>query len=177
MNFLKHYYEQIVTYDLLNKFQYQNIKQLPKLQKIILYFTFKKFNINDLISALMLLEFISFKKSIILKSNKFNAVLKIKKGTPIGCKVILTKRFMYLFLTKLIMNIFPNLKELLIFNVNNKNFKTLSFKIENVMIFKELEQNYKFFKNLSNLHIVLITNSNTFKEFLFLLKSFKIFIQ
>ena len=57
-----------------------------------------------------------------------------------------------------------------------KNFTTnnlFSIKINNILIFKELEQNYQFFKNLSSLNINVKTTNCTFQEFIFLIHSYK----
>ena len=43
------------------------------------------------------------------------------------------------------------------------------------MVFKEMEDYYKYFKDISKLNISLITTSKNSTEFLFLLKSFKIY--
>jgi len=59
---------------------------------------------------LIALELISKKKSLILLSKKSNILLKIRKGNPIGCKVILQKIEMNLFFFRLISEIFPNIK-------------------------------------------------------------------
>lgn len=97
MKFLKNYNENIVKYDLINKFEYTTINNLPKIKKIILSFNFKKFDFKLLISALIALEIISLQKCSLLKAKKFNISLKIRKGNPIGCKVILRKNNMRFF--------------------------------------------------------------------------------
>jgi ribosomal protein L5 len=51
MYFLKNYYQSVIQYDLVNKFQYENLQNLPKLQKIVLNFQHKDF--KNLASSLL----------------------------------------------------------------------------------------------------------------------------
>ena len=171
MNFFEYYYKSVVKYDLINKFNYINTKQLPEIKKIVLYFSFKKVNINVLISALLALQLLSMKNGKVLKAKNFNTSLKIRKGQPIGCKVLLMKNHMYFFLYKLLTDI-KNLEP----NCTSKT-ATLSFTIGNLMQFTELQQNYKVFKDLLKLNISCVTTAKTFNEFIFLIKSFKINIK
>ena len=101
MNFPQLYYKRIIRYDLLNNFLFINQKKISKIKKITLNFGYKKSNFKQLIAGLLALEFISFKRGKLTKSNQINIILKIKKGTPVGCKVVLRKNFMYLFYLKL----------------------------------------------------------------------------
>ena len=68
MYLINDYYNNIVKYDLINKFYYQNITQLPKIKKIILTFNFKKQTLKNLMSSLIALELISTQKPIFVKS-------------------------------------------------------------------------------------------------------------
>lgn len=174
MHFLENYYNNIIKYDLINKFNYKDIKQIPKLQKIVLYFNFKKFNINNIISCLTLFQLITLKKGTLIKSRKFNAALKIRKGNPIGCKITLKKKTMYFFFYKLLIRIFSNPKHFEGLETKYSNFDAFSFKIKNVMIFEGLENHFRYFKDLDGLDVFITTNSKTFEEFIFLFKSFKI---
>ena len=179
MNYFKNYYENIVQYDLINKFQYKNINKLPKLHKVVLTFGYKKSNLKQLIISLVALELISAQKPVFTTSKVSNVTLKIRKGNPVGCKITLRKNKLNIFLVKLINKFFCDTK--LVQNngkINDTNISfspTLTFKLKNNLIFSELEIHYQIFKNLSNLNIILITNSKTSSEFLFLLKSHKIF--
>lgn len=168
MHFLKQYTENVVKYDLINKFQYKIITKLPNLHFITLDFKLKRWDIKVLISSLAALELITLQKGILTKSNVSNISLKIRKGQPVGCKVTLRKNKMNIFLFKILNKILTNsvLK-------NNRINNLFSIKINNILIFKELEQNYQFFKNLSSLNINIKTTDCTFKEFVFLINSYK----
>jgi large subunit ribosomal protein L5 len=176
MYFLKNYYQSVIQYDLINKFQYKNLQNLPKLEKIVLHFSYKNPNIKILASSLLSLELITTKRGTLTTTKKSHILLKLRKGNPIGCKVILKKTLMYRFFTKLLVDIFPQMKEFKKFDLRSPLLQppTFSYQLKNVFIFLELEQNYNLFSNLSNLNITIVTNTKTQKELLFLLNSFKL---
>jgi len=172
MIFIKNYIEYIVNYDLLNKFKYNSIVNIPQLKKIYLNFKCKTSLLKYLLSSLIALELISSKKSVLTYAKKANIQFKLKKGSPVGCTVILRKKLMYLFLSELLVTIFPK-----IFKSTNfylKKIKVFSFKIRNPLIFDELEKRYSYFNKLTSLNITIVSNSKNKKEFIFLLNSFKI---
>jgi large subunit ribosomal protein L5 len=98
--------------------------------------------------------------------------LKIRKGQPIGCKVIIRGEKMRLFLTKLINKI--TLKRSSTKSKARFEHNIFSFKISNVLIFNELEKNYQFFKNLKGLDISFVTTKSCYESFIFLMRSYKI---
>jgi large subunit ribosomal protein L5 len=175
MYFLGNYYQSVIQYDLINKFQYKNLQNLPKLQKIVLNFGYKNPNIKILASSLLSLELITTKRGTLTIANNSYLLLKLRKGNPVGCKVILKKTLMYHFFTKLLVDIFPQMKEFKEFDLRSPHLQppTFSYQLKNAYIFLELEQNYNLFSNLSNLNITIVTNTKTQKELLFLLNSFK----
>lgn len=173
MHFLEYYYKNVIKYDLINKFSYKNINELPKIKKIILNFGNKNTKIKTFTTALLALKLVTKKLGIITKTKKPNLFLKIQKGKPAGCKVILKKHLMYSFLNKILMEITPNIKNFLIFKTKYKNITNFSFDLDNKKLkFVELTEHYHLSKTLSNLNITIVTNSKTSKELFFLLRSF-----
>lgn len=172
MHFLEHYYNSIVKYNLIYKFNYKNLKNVPKLKKIILNFGCKTSDLKILASSLLALQLITGKKGDLTLSSQSNIVLKIRKGNPVGCKIVLTKKMMYKFFTKLINEILPKLKNKLLVN-KHQTFNTLTCNFNHVLIFKELEKNYVIYNFLKNIQITFITNTKTTEELFFLLNSFK----
>ena len=172
MHFLEYYNKNIVQYDLINKFIYKKLKALPKLKFIVVQFCFKKYELKNLITSFVALRFITNKKGSIIKSKTTNISLKIRKGHPIGCKVILKHTRMNQFLEKLINN-FSISNKITAFNRNENNL--FSFKIKNILNFSELEKNYRFFNRLNNpLNINIVMDVANYEQFNFLLKSYKI---
>jgi len=166
------YIENVINYDLVNKFKYNSIKNIPKIQKIYLNFNCKTTLLKFLLSSLVALELISLQKSIFTYTKTSNILFKVKKGSPVGCTVVLRKNNMEWFLTELLTNIFPKLESTNKLNI--KKCHIFSFKIKNPLIFQELEKRYQFFNNLTNLNITIVTNSQTKNELKFLLHAFKI---
>lgn len=173
MKFLNFYNENIVKYDLINKFNFTNINNIPKFQKITLSFNFNKYDFKLLVSALIALEIISLQKCNLLKSKTSNISLKIRKGNPIGCKVTLRKINMQLFFFKLLNNI-SLLKKNKLTMFKNLNINNITLKFNNTLMFTELEKNYQFFKKLPGLNLTISVNSSTNNFILFLLKSYKL---
>lgn len=178
MFFFKTYFDKIVQYDLVNTFFYRNVIEIPKLERIILNFGYQKSNFKYFISSLLALEFISSKKGKITKSTRLNVILKIKKGDPVGCKVVLEKNAMYSFYIKLVTSLFSKVKQLQASQLQQdfNGTKSISFQLKNPLLFTELENQFQFFKNLPKLDITLVTTSKSQKELFFLLKSTKFFL-
>mgnify|MGYP001026044553 FL=1 len=178
MFFFEVYFHDIVKYDLINTFFCQNIAKIPKLKKIILNFGYQKSNFKYLITSLLALEFVSSKKGKITKSKHINVFLKIKKGNPVGCKVVLKKSAMNFFYIKLKTSIFPKTKQSkTLQGPQDLNLvKSVSFQIKNPLLFTELENQFQFFKDVPQLDVTLLTSSNSQKELFFLLKSVKFFL-
>lgn len=178
MFFFERYFHTIIKYDLINTFFYQDLIKIPKLEKIILNFGYKNPNFRYIISSLLALEFISLKKGKITKSKDLNVFLKIKKGNPVGCKIILNKKSMYFFYLKLIIFILSKAKQSQKSRLHwrLKLNKSLSFQLKNPLLFAELENHFQFFKNISQLDVTLITDSKCQKELIFLFKSIKFFL-
>ena len=173
---LKRYNINFLKYDLINKFNYSKTNDIPKLVKIVLTFSSKSFELKKLASTLLALKLITNKNGTLTVSKKPNILLKIRKGNPVGCKIVLTKELMYKFLEKLIVNILPKMKNVI--NIkSNRNINCLNINLSNPLIFKELEKNYFLFNSLKNLQITIIFNSKSPTELLFLLNSFKLLVK
>jgi ribosomal protein L5 len=178
MIFSNTYFHKVIKYDIINTFKYQNLDQLPELNKIVLNFGYSKSNLKYLISGLLALEFVSSKKGKLTKAKNLNLLLKIKKGNPTGCKVILRKNYMYLFYFKLITSSFSKIKhsQLPQFPHYLETFKSLSYQLKSPLFFAELESQFQFFRHIPSLDITLCTNAQSQKELFFLLKSIKFII-
>jgi large subunit ribosomal protein L5 len=152
MQIFEYYYTNIIRYDLINKFYYNNHKQIPKVIKIVLNFNCNSVNIKRLISSMVALELITNQKSVILTSKKANISLKLRKGNPIGCKVTLKKKNMNIFFFRLISEIFPNIKLFEGFiNKKSKN-KSNSFSFKIVKLY--LLQNWKNIINFLKIYLI-----------------------
>ena len=175
MHTLNHFYAKTLKFDLLNKFYYTNLKKLPKLKKIILNFNCKTTDLKTLSTHLLALELVTHQKGVLTVSKHPNLFLKIRKGNPIGCKVILKKTSVLKFLSKSLNEIFPKTKNFDAVIVDRKKKDTnFSFAIKDNLNFPELSENYYLFNDLSDLNLSIVTTAKTKKETTFLLKSLQI---
>jgi len=172
MHFLDYFQSKTLKHDLLNKFYYKNINDLPKLEKIILNFGCKTNDLKQLSIAILALELVTNQKGILTNSKKSNILLKVRKGNPVGCKVTLQKKGVVRFLEKILFEIFPKIKNFNGLTVSRQIKKnSFSYELHNTLSFSELEEHYYLFNNLPKLDITIITKTKTKEEFLFILKS------
>lgn len=175
MNFLDQFHFKTLKYDLANKFHYNKTFELPIIKKVILNFGCKTANIRNLSANLLALELISDQKCKLTLAKKSTIKLKIRKGTPVGCKVTLRKAVLFNFLSRTLHEILPNIKifERLILSRNIKK-NAFSYEIPETFNFTGLEKNYNLFSNLPKLRITIITSSNRKEELIFILKSLQL---
>ena len=173
-SFIQHYLKDIVEYDLSTKFFYKNIKDIPVFEKVILCFHYKNPNYKQILNSILVLNIISNQNnSVLLTLKKSNIVLKLRSGSPVGCKVVLRKIKMLEFLFNFILTILPQDKSFEGVVVNTKLNNTISFDFKSLFIFNSLKNHYILIKDLSNLSVNVTTSSKNLPEFLFLLKSLK----
>lgn len=173
MNFLQKYNEKIIKYDLINKFPYNNNKEIPIIKNITLNFGCKNFNIQKFAITLLALEILTAKKGALSISKSANVLLKIQKGQPAGCKVVLRKNEIDIFLVRLHLEILPKLRNFLGFHLQMKT-STFSFQLlRNEIMLPEFESQYPLFRDLPNLDVYILTSAKNFKELKFLATSLK----
>ena len=177
MKLINNYFNTVIKYDYLTKFNKKINIYSPKVNKIVLTFDLKNSINTDLISSYLALELITKQKPYILlnkSSNKIN--LKIKSGVPTGCKVTLRKKPMNNFLFSMFLNKFPSEtnfdKFLHIGNDTQQN--NVHYSYNNISSFSFINDNYNLFKYLNKLNISLITNSKESNVTLFITNALKI---
>jgi len=104
MSKLKTYYKKEVVPRLIQTFKYDNIMQVPKLDKIVLNMGLGEavHNIKLLDSAVAELKTIAGQRPVITRAKKSVAAFKLRAGMPIGCMVTLRRNRMYDFYDKLV---------------------------------------------------------------------------
>lgn len=90
MNRLLEKYKSEVVAALTQKFSYKNVMQVPKLEKVVINIACGDSvgNSKALESAINDLTTISGQKPIVTRAKKSLAAWKLRKGMPIGCKVV-----------------------------------------------------------------------------------------
>ena len=92
----KEIYQQKVIPALMKRFDYKNVMQVPRLEKIVINMGLGEAiqNIKILDSAVQEMTSITGQKPVITKAKKSIAQFKLRKGVPIGCMVTLRKERM-----------------------------------------------------------------------------------
>lgn len=168
MRFINNFYFKSVKYHFINKFVCKNVETLPKLKNITLNFHSKQVSIKKVLGGLLFFELIVNQKGILTKTKNAIISVKIRKGNPIGCKLILKKQNLLKTCHAICTNFSLQQK-----NLNNKN--NVSFKIVNPLKTLELEKHYYFFNNLPMLNVTITATTNTCKEISILFKLLKFF--
>ena len=82
---------------------------------------------------------------------------------------------MHIFLSKILLIIFPSIKLFngVIFKKSIEQPKSFSFCLDDVLVFPELLHQYELFKNMPKLDISIVTNCSSLEELKVLLTSFR----
>lgn len=169
MLLLHYYYFNVIKQDLLTKFIYENVLEIPSLNKIVLNFGLSQSTLRSLLPALAALSLISSQKSSLVASKHSSLRLKVKGGVVVGCKIDLRGKEMFAFLEKLIFYVVPRLKD---FKPTFSNHN-LFFKIDNLFLFKEIEKEYDYFQELPNLSVNINLKAKNSAEVRSILSAFK----
>lgn len=165
MSYLKSHYEQNIAPKLMESFEYKNVMQVPKLDKVVLNMGIGEaiHNIKLLDSAKEELKSIAGQQPVIRRAKKSIAAFKLREGMPIGCMVTLRRIRMYDFYYKLVNIALPRVRDFKGLPVKgfdgNGNY-TLGIKEH--IIFPEID--YDKIDRIKGLNITVVTTANTDEE-------------
>ena len=165
MSTLKDYYNSTVAPAMMKKFNYENVMQIPKLDKVVVNVAAGEAKENaKVIDAIMTdLAAITGQKPVVCRSNKSVANFKLREGMPIGVKVTLRGEKMYEFVYKLFNVSFPRVRDFRGINGNSFDGKgNYSTGIKEQLIFPELE--YDKIDKVRGMDINFITTAQTDEE-------------
>ena len=162
---LQEKYEKEIVSAMMDKFQYKNIMEVPRLEKIIINMGVgeAKENQKVLESAVNDLTLIAGQKPVITKTRKAVANFKIRANMPIGCKVTLRRARMYEFADKLMSIALPRVRDFR--GVSSKSFDgrgNYSLGIKEQLIFPEIE--YDKVDKVRGMDIIFVTTAKTDEE-------------
>ena len=102
-----------VVKGLVDKFQYKNVNEIPKVEKVIINMGVGEAvaNAKALETAVSELVTIAGQKPVVTKAKKSIAAFKLRAGMPIGAKVTLRGDRMYYFLDKLMNVALPRVRD------------------------------------------------------------------
>ena len=161
----KEMYKTEVVPALIKKFNYKNIMEVPKLDKIVINMGVgeAKENPKALESAVSDLTIISGQKPIITKAKKSIANFKLREGMAIGCKVTLRGEKMYDFADRLISLALPRVRDFR--GVNGNSFDgrgNYALGIKEQLIFPEIS--YDKIDKVRGMDIMFVTTAKTDEE-------------
>ena len=162
---LKEMYNNEIVDAMTKKFGYQNIMQVPKLEKIVVNMGVgeAKENSKILDSAIADLEKITGQKAVTTKAKNSVANFKIREGMPIGCKVTLRGEKMYEFLDRLVNLALPRVRDFRGVNPNAFDGRgNYALGIKEQLIFPEIE--YDKVDKGRGMDIIVVTTAETDEE-------------
>ena len=165
MSTLKDYYTSTVAPAMMKKFGYQNVMQIPKLDKVVVNVAAGEAKDNaKVIDAIMNdLSLITGQKPVVCRAKKSVANFKLREGMPIGVKVTLRGEKMYEFVYKLFNVSFPRVRDFRGINGNSFDGKgNYSTGIKEQLIFPEIE--YDKIDKVRGMDINFITTAQTDEE-------------
>ena len=135
-------YKSEVIPAMTKKFNYKNVMQVPKLDKIVINMAVGDAvgNAKILDSAIADLTAIAGQKPVITRAHKSLAAWKLRKGMPIGCKVTLRGQRMFDFLDKFMNIALPRVRDFR--GVNRNSFDgrgNYSIGVKEQLIFPEID--------------------------------------
>jgi large subunit ribosomal protein L5 len=158
-------YKQEMIPKLMERFQYKNIMQVPKVDRVILNIGAGEAvqNPKALDGAVNDLSIITGQKPVITRAKKSIAGFKLREGMAIGCKVTLRGERMYEFLDRLINLALPRVRDFR--GVSPQAFDgrgNYSLGIKEQTIFPEIE--YDKIDKIRGMEVVIVTTAHSDEE-------------
>ena len=170
---LKEYYISTVRDELQKKFEYKNVMQIPKIEKIVVNMGVGEAaqDSKAIEGAVADLRIITGQQPVISRARKSIANFKVRQGMPIGCKVTLRGDRMYEFLDRLIATAIPRIRDF-------RGIKATSFDghgnfsmgVTEQLIFPEID--YDKIDRTRGMDITIVTTAVTDEEGKALLDAF-----
>ena len=162
---LKDKYRAEVVPALQQKFNYKNVMEIPRLEKVVINMGLGdcKDNAKALETAVAELTIIAGQKPMVTKSKKNIANFKLRAGMNLGAKVTLRGDRMYEFAAKLVSIVLPRVRDFR--GVSAKAFDgrgNYSLGVREQLIFPEIE--YDKVEKIRGMEMVFVTTAKTDEE-------------
>jgi len=171
--FQEHYKEKVVG-DLMTKFGYKSVMEVPRITKITL-----NMGLGDAVNDKKIIENavgdltkVAGQKPVVTKARKAIAGFKIRQGYPIGAMVTLRGARMYEFLDRFVTVALPRVRDFR--GISGKAFDgrcNYNIGVKEQIIFPEIE--YDKIDSLRGLNISITTTAKSDDEAKALLAAFK----
>ncbi|MBI1362364.1 MAG: 50S ribosomal protein L5 [Proteobacteria bacterium] len=169
----KEFYRDQVRKQMQDQFKYENVMQMPKLEKIVVNMGVGKAPDDKKIleGAVSDMTLITGQRPIVTRAKKSIAAFKLREGMPVGCKVTLRGNHMYEFLDRLITIALPRVRDFE--GVSDKSFDgsgNYAMGIKEQLIFPEID--YDKTDTIRGMDIIICTTAKTNDEARALLAAF-----
>ena len=160
----KRYLDEIAP-SLKEKFGYENVMQIPHLEKVIINMGLgsDKDNPKGIEAAVKELTTIAGQKAVVTRAKKSVANFKVRQGMTIGAKVTLRGDRMYYFVDKLMNIVLPRVRDFR--GVSDKAFDgrgNYALGLKEQLIFPEI--NYDDVDKVRGMNVVFVTSATTDEE-------------
>jgi large subunit ribosomal protein L5 len=170
---LKQFYREKVVPDMMAKFGYKSVMQVPRIEKITL-----NMGVSEAVGDKKILENamgdmarIAGQKPVSTKARKAIAGFKLREDLPIGCKVTLRRERMYEFLDRLVSVVLPRVRDFR--GISRTAFDgqgNYSLGLSEQLVFPEL--NPDKYTRPQGMNITIVTTAKTNDDALLLLELF-----
>lgn len=162
---LQEKYTNEVVPALMEKFHYDNVMQVPKLDKIVINCAVGEAKDNSKImeEAVREITEITGQKPIVIKAKKSIANFKVREGQVVACKVTLRRKKMYDFFEKFTSIALPRVRDF--HGVSDTSFDgrgNYATGVKEQLIFPEI--NYDEVESIIGMDIIINTTAKTDEE-------------
>ena len=162
---LKDTYKNTVFSALMDQFKYDNVMEVPKLEKVTINMGLgeAKENAKIMESAVEEIGLITGQRPVVTRARKSIANFKVRQGMPVGAKVTLRGGNMYTFIDKLFNIALPRVRDFKGVSKNSFDGRgNYSMGIKEQLIFPEI--NYDKVDTIKGMNIVFTTTAKTDEE-------------
>jgi len=173
MTRLQEQYKKVIVQDLIKKFGYKSVMQVPRIQKIVL-----NMGVGEAVgdkkimdNAVGDLTKIAGQKPVVTLARTSIATFKIRKDYPVGCMVTLRGTRMYEFLDRLVSIAIPRIRDFR--GISARSFDgrgNFNLGVKEQIIFPEIE--YDKIDAVRGLNISIATTAKSDEEAKALLAAF-----
>lgn len=162
---LKDRYQNEIAGELLKKFSYKSVMQIPKLEKVVVNVACGEARDNPKVVEAILSDLgkITGQRAVVCKAKKSVANFKLRAGMPVGCKVTLRGSRMYEFVDRLFSVALPRVRDFRGISANGFDGRgNFSFGLKEQLMFPEIE--YDKIDKVRGMDISFVTTAGTDEE-------------
>jgi large subunit ribosomal protein L5 len=167
-------YDEVIRPELMKKFGYKNVLQVPRVNKVVLNIGAGEGSqdTKKIQAALNDLTAIAGQKAVITRAKKAISTFKITAGRPVGVKVTLRREQMYEFLDRLITTALPRVRDFRGVKANSFDGKgNYAMGLKEHIVFVEID--YDKTETVWGMDIIVNTSAKTDREARALLEGFQ----